>query len=410
MERQMEGAFSVSALNAYVHRMLEGDPTLKNVTVHGELSGYVQHSSGHRYFTLKDAGAMVNCVMFRGNAQSLRFLPVDGMQVSVRATAELYAPYGKYQLKVTAMEKLGVGGLYQRYEELKAKLEKEGLFDPEIKKPLPFMPKCIGIATSRTGAVIHDMIRTAWQRDPNMSFVVAPCKVEGVGSAESIVAAIRALNEDGRPDVILCGRGGGKIEELWSFNEEIVARAIANSRLPVITCVGHSRDNTIADLVSDLSVVTPTAAAQAAVPVVSELRENLHHLVVRLSAALAQAGRLRRAELGRVWASRAFQDPEGAVIRQRREQVLRLWEKAGAAQRELLRRHRAELARLEAKVEALNPEGVLRRGYACVSAGGHVLSSAGELTPGMQIDIRLRDGSALAEVLTTTIVEDDDGK
>ena len=407
---QMERALSVSELNEYVRRLLAGDPLLRSVEVSGEISGYKHHVSGHRYFSLKDAGARVQCVMFRQNAVGRDFTPKDGMQVRVRASASLFARDGSYQLYVSAMRKQGVGDLYQRFEELKAQLTREGLFDPAIKKLIPSMPKCIGIVTSRTGAAIRDMIRVARRRNPNVGIVVAPCAVQGAGAAEEIAAAIRALNDDGRPDVILCGRGGGSIEDLWAFNEEIVARTIAASRIPLISCVGHETDFTIADFAADMRAATPSMAAELAVPMVAELRQSLNAAMERLSAALRQGNMVRRAELGRVLGTRAFLDPADVVIRQRRELLARLWERSCTVEAARIMALRAELSCLTTKVDALNPAGVLRRGYACVSAQGRVLSSAGELTPGMKIDIRLRDGSARAEVLNTTVSEDDDGR
>ena len=406
----MERALSVSELNEYVRRLLAGDVLLRSLEVSGEISGYKHHVSGHRYFSLKDAGARVQCVMFRQNAMGLDFTPRDGMQVRVRASASLFPRDGSFQLYVNDMRKQGVGDLYQRFEELKAKLTREGLFDPAIKKPIPYMPACIGIVTSRTGAAIRDMIRVARRRNPNVGIVVAPCAVQGAGAAEEIAAAIRALNEDGRADVILCGRGGGSIEDLWAFNEEVVARAIAGSRIPLISCVGHETDFTIADFAADMRAATPSMAAEVAVPVAAELRQGLRAAMERVSAALRQGNSLRRAELGRAWASRAFQLPRDAVIRPRREAVARQWERAHAAEAERLRRLRAEVERLGAKADALNPAGVLRRGYACVSAEGRVLSSVGELAPGMRIDIRLRDGSVRAEVLNTMTAEGNDGR
>lgn len=406
----MERALSVSELNEYVRRLLAGDPLLRAVEVSGEISGYKHHVSGHRYFSLKDTGARVQCVMFRQNAMGLDFVPKDGMQVRVRASASLFSRDGSYQLYVSHMQKQGVGDLYQRFEELKAKLTREGLFDPAIKQPIPAMPKCVGIVTSRTGAAIRDMIRVARRRDPNVGIIVAPCAVQGAGAAEEIAAAIGRLNADGRPDVILCGRGGGSIEDLWAFNEEIVARAIAASRIPLISCVGHETDFTIADFAADMRAATPSMAAELAVPVTAELRQNLRAAMGRVQAALMQGSRVRRAELGRIWASHAFRDPADVMIRWRREQISRLWERAGAAETNRLRSLRSELDRRWTKVDALNPAGVLERGYACVRMEGRVLSSAKELAPGMRIDIRLRDGSARAEVLNTMVSEDDDGR
>ena len=392
-------ALSVSELNEYVRRLLAGDVLLRSLEVTGEISGYKHHISGHRYFSLKDAGARVQCVMFRQSAMGLKFQPQDGMRVRVRASASLYPRDGSYQLYVNSMEKCGVGELYLRFEALKEKLSKEGLFDPAIKREIPMLPKYIGIATSRTGAAIRDMIRIARRRNPNVGIIVAPCAVQGADAAGEIVEAIEALNRDGRAEVILAGRGGGSIEDLWAFNEEVVARAIANSRIPVISCVGHETDFTIADFVADVRAATPSMAAEIAVPVAAELRRNLSAAMDRLAAGLRQGNRLRRAELRRVCASRALQDPGWAIISARQEEMEGLWERCGAAQAERMRAQRARLERAGAKLDALNPAGVLDRGYAYLSAGGHILSAAAELSPGMRVDICMRDGAARAQII-----------
>lgn len=402
----VERALSVSELNEYVRRLLAGDALLRNVEVRGEISGYKLHmSSGHRYFTLKDANAQVRCVMFRQSALGLNFEPCDGTQVCVQGSASLYAQGGSFQLYVNAMRKLGVGDLYQRFEELKAQLAKEGLFDPSIKKPIPPMPKCIGIVTSRTGAAIRDMIRVARRRDPNVGFVVAPCAVQGAGAAQEIAEAIRALNRDGRAQVILCGRGGGSMEDLWAFNEEVVARAIAESNIPIISCVGHEVDFTIADFVADLRAATPSMAAELAVPMIAEQRQALAFAMKRVTAALRQGNRVRRAEFMRACASPALRDPVGALIQVRRERVARLWERAVASEERRLQTARTKIDKLGAKVEAMDPQGVLNRGYALVRAGGRICESVGALTPGMEIRVTMRDGNARATVSETNAME-----
>lgn len=396
---QNDRTLSVSELNEYVRRLLAGDVLLRSLEVTGEISGYKHHISGHRYFSLKDAGARVQCVMFRQNAMNLKFQPQDGMRVRVRASASLYPRDGSYQLYVNSMDKCGVGELYLRFEALKEKLSKEGLFDPAIKREIPMMPRCIGIVTSRTGAAIRDMIRIARRRNPNVGIIVAPCAVQGADAAGEIAQSIDALNRDGRAEVILAGRGGGSIEDLWAFNEEIVARAIARSRIPVISCVGHETDFTIADFVADVRAATPSMAAEIAVPVAAELRRGLSAAMDRLAAGLRQGNRLRRAELRRACASRVLQDPGETIISARREKLEGLWERYSAAQVERMHAQRVRLERAGAKLDALNPAGVLDRGYACLSAGGRILSAAAELLPGMRVDICMRDGAARAEII-----------
>jgi len=395
---QMDRALSVSELNEYVRRLLAGDVLLRGVEVTGEISGYKHHISGHRYFSLKDAGARVQCVMFRQNAMGLDFQPQDGMRVRVRASASLFPRDGSYQLYINSMVKSGVGDLYLKFEALKEKLSREGLFDPAIKREIPILPGCIGIVTSRTGAAIQDMIRIARRRNPNMSIVVAPCAVQGDEAAGEIVRAIEQLNRDGRADVILVGRGGGSIEDLWAFNEEVVARAIAASRIPVISCVGHETDFTIADFVADVRAATPSMAAELAVPVVSQLRASLNTVMLRVAAGLRQGNLLRRSDLRRIAASPLFRDPRGALIEDRRELLEACFTRCEAAQSEKMKSLRTELERMSVKLDALNPSGVLERGYACVSAGGRILSSVTKLNVDELVNIRFRDGGASAEI------------
>ncbi len=398
---QPDRALSVSELNEYVRRLLAGDALLRNVVVAGEISGYKHHISGHRYFSLKDAGARVQCVMFRQNAMGLDFQPQDGMRVRVQASASLFPRDGSYQLYVNSMQKAGVGDLYQKFEALKRKLTAEGLFDPAIKREIPLKPRYIGIATSITGAAIRDMIRIARRRNPRVGIIVAPCAVQGADAAGEIVEALRRLNADGRADVILVGRGGGSIEDLWAFNEEIVARAIAASEIPVISCVGHETDFTIADFVADVRAATPSMAAEIAVPVRAELKRNLDTAMRRVSAGLVQGNRLRRAELMRICASPLFRNPARELIDGRREALGGLWERCQAAERARLDRLQNHLERMGAKLGALNPAGVLNRGYAYLSTAEGVRTSAMELEPGMRVDVHLRDGVASAEILTT---------
>lgn len=403
-------SLSVSELNEYVRRLLAGDVLLRSLEVTGEISGYKHHVSGHRYFSLKDAGARVQCVMFRQNALGLSFQPQDGMRVRVRASASLFPRDGSFQLYVSGMEKCGVGELYLRFEALKEKLSKEGLFDPAIKRELPALPRCIGIVTSRTGAAIRDMIRIARRRNPNVEIVVAPCAVQGVDAAGEIVAAIDRLNRDARAEVLLVGRGGGSIEDLWAFNEEIVARAIANSRIPVVSCVGHETDFTIADFVADLRAATPSMAAEVAVPVAAELRRNLRAAMGRVTAGLRQGNRLRRSELMRVCAAGALQDPARALIRPRAEALSALWERCRGAEEARLRDAQNRLRHAGAKLDALNPAGVLDRGYAYLSDGARVFSSTAELSAGMRVDICMQDGSVRAEIIGQNTAEASDGR
>lgn len=398
---QTDRTLSVSELNEYVRRLLAGDVLLRSVEVTGEISGYKHHISGHRYFSLKDAGARVQCVMFRQNAMGLDFQPKDGMRVRVSASASLFPRDGSFQLYVNAMQKAGVGELYLKFEALKEKLAKEGLFDPALKREIPLTPKYVGIATSRTGAALRDMVRIARRRNPNVGVILAPCAVQGADAAGEIVRAIERLNRDGRAQVILAGRGGGSIEDLWAFNEEIVARAIAASRIPVISCVGHETDFTIADFVADVRAATPSMAAELAVPVTDEMKRRLNTAMDRVSIGLRQANRLRRAELGRIGASAVFGDPEGVLVKDRREKLDACFEHIQAAQNEKLHILRVGLDRTCAKLEALSPLAVLERGYACVSSENGVLTSAAQAEIGMRVNIRFKDGAVAAQIADT---------
>ncbi len=415
-----EWTISVSQLNEYVRKLISGDPMLRAIRVRGELSGFKKHVSGHLYFTLKDEQARVQCVMFRQNALRLDFLPRDGERVTVTGSASLFAQSGAYQLYVEDMAQEGAGELFLRFEELKRKLSAEGLFDPSRKKQPPMLPKVVGVVTSRTGAVLRDIVRIAGRRNPHVSILLAASAVQGNGAAEEIVAALERLNRDGRADVILCGRGGGSMEDLWPFNEEIVARAIARSKIPVISCVGHETDFTIADFVADLRAPTPSAAAELAVPVAEELENTVDVLTARMTRALMNRQMLSRARLERLTA--ALSEPgrmldakrrqvdmlllrmrralENRAVRQetRKRMVSGLTDRLERGMARRLERRHAELETLVRALEGLNPAAVLERGYAVVYAQGRAVSGVTDVTPGSEIGVRLKDGTLRAKV------------
>ena len=394
-------ALSVTELNEYARKLLAGDPLLRNVEVVGEISGYKHHSSGHRYFSLKDEGARVQCVMFRQNAFGLDFVPGDGMQVTVKGSASIYTQGGSFQLYVSQMKKAGQGDLFVRFEKLKRKLLAEGLFDPARKREIPPMPRIIGVVTSRTGAAIRDIIHVARRRNPNMGIVVSPCAVQGDGAAAEIVRAIERLNRSGACDVMLVGRGGGSMEDLWAFNEEIVARAIAASAIPVISCVGHEVDFTIADFVADLRAPTPSAAAELAVPELKQLQSALDGAVRRLAGALASGQRIRRLGLERLCASAALSQPE-RMLEPRRSALKALSDRLGTAMPARLEKNRHSLAALEASLRALNPASVLERGYAVVRQDGHVVPGVKDADAGSPLRIGFRDGEIEANIAAIT--------
>lgn len=398
MEQMNRAALTVSELNEYARKLLAGDPLLRSLEVTGEISGYKHHYSGHRYFSLKDEAARVQCVMFRQNGMSLEFEPEDGMRVTVRASASIFPRDGSFQLYVTRMQKAGQGELFIRFEKLKQKLLAEGLFDPARKREIPAMPRVIGVATSQTGAAIRDIIQVARRRNPNVGIVVAPCAVQGAGAAAEIVRAIETLNARGGCDVILAGRGGGSIEDLWAFNEEIVARAIAASRVPVVSCVGHEIDFTIADFVADLRAPTPSAAAELVVPDIRQLRNTLGAMIERLAGALQASAKVRRLSLERLCMSSALARPAQTMIEPRRALLEQLDGRRKAAMPMALERARHRLNALEASLRALNPAGVLERGYAVVRQKGRVVSGISAVDRDTPIDVALSGGELTAVV------------
>lgn len=389
---------TVSELNEYVRVSLAGDPLLRCIRVTGEISGYKQHISGHRYFSLKDERARIQCVMFRQNAQSLLFQPRDGMRVTITGAVSLFVRDGAYQLYAETMEQQGAGNLFQQFEALKQKLMAEGLFDPARKRELPFRPTVIGVATSKTGAAVRDIIRVAKRRDPGVGIVVAPCSVQGERAADEIVKSIRLLNRQGQAQVLLVGRGGGSMEDLWPFNEEKVARAIAESRIPVISCVGHETDFTIADFVADVRAATPSMAAEMAVPVRAELENACQALTRRLLRSLESGQRLRRLRLEKCMASAALAAPARLTAGPREKTALsekRLRE----AMAKRLSTESARLSELNRTLRAVSPQAVLDRGYAAVKKGGRYVSRAEQLRSRDQIELILSDGVRRAQVL-----------
>lgn len=393
---------SVSQLNEYVRRLLAGDPMLRSLRVQGEISGFKRYTSGHLYFTLKDEEACVSCVMFRSAAETLDFRPQDGQRVTIRGSASLYPQRGQFQLYVETMQREGVGELYMRFEALKRRLTAEGLFDQAIKKEIPAYPRVIGVATSRTGAVLRDIVRVARRRDPNISILLAPTSVQGAGAAGEIVHALEQLNRQGEADVILCGRGGGSIEDLWPFNEEIVARAIRASKIPVISCVGHETDFTIADFAADLRAPTPSAAAELAVPEAAALRAAIDGLLEGGAAAIERRLTLERAHLARLNASAALNMPSRLLIERRETALERLTGRMTRAAQAMPQPKRARLDGLMRALNAVNPNAVLERGYAVVRQNGQAVTDASALNVGDLIDVTLKGGTLGARVTRHT--------
>lgn len=398
---------SVSELNARIKGLIESDPVLGSVYVRGELSNYKVYPSGHHYFTLKDAESSLRCVMFRSAASKLRFRPESGMRVTAWGRVAVYPRDGAYQLYCEGLMPEGAGDLQVAYEQLKAKLADEGLFDPSHKKPIPRYPERIAVITSSAGAAVHDIIRVLRKRWPVAKVVLLPVRVQGVEAPPEIAGALRYANKYRVADVIITGRGGGSIEDLWAFNDERVARAIYASELPVISAVGHEPDVTIADFVADLRAATPSNAAELVAPDMSELRDALRSAAARLDQAVDRGLSQRRAALTELSSRRVMQSPTGFIDQRRLElDSIRLRLDAAATGR--LGRERQEFARLAAKLDALSPLKVLGRGYSiALDAEGRAVREAAQLKAGDKLDLRLSRGGAKCLVESVYGGEDD---
>lgn len=388
----MSSPISVTDLNRYVAAYLDKNENLNNVQVKGEISGLKTYASGHIYFTLKDAGASVSCVMFKAQAVRLRFRPTDGNAVVVTARATLYDRDGKFQLYVNAMQAYGIGDLYLAFEQMKQRLQAEGLFDPAHKRKLPHLPRAIGVVTSPSGAVIRDIIHVLSRRFPNFRLQLIPAQVQGDGAAASIAAAIDRFNALKRVDVLIVGRGGGSLEDLWAFNEEIVARSVFNSEIPVISAVGHETDFTICDFVADLRAPTPSAAAELAMPVRAEEEEKIARLSQRVRQALLRRSQLENQRLDSLLSRPVLAQPLKRLELEQRE-LNRLAAKLQAASTGYLQRAERDFAVLAGKLDTLSPLKVLARGYAVAKdSSGRSLVSTALVHPGDPIDIWLSDG------------------
>lgn len=390
----MDQTLSVTALNLYIRDLLDSQRTLANVGVRGELSNYKIYPSGHHYFTLKDSESSLRCVMFKSSASRLRFRPENGMGVTVWGRVTVYPRDGAYQLYASQIMPEGTGDLQIAFEQLKAKLEGEGLFDPEHKKPLPRFPGRIAIITSSAGAAVHDMIRILGKRWPLAKVLLLPVRVQGVEAPPEIAGAIRYANEFDVADLIITGRGGGSIEDLWAFNDERVARAIYASRLPVISAVGHEPDVTISDYVADRRASTPSNAAEIAVPDCREIEELLSAYELRASQGMRKQLNNLRERLDSCASRRVLLDPM-TLVDNRRMELDRSRERLAAAEEKILAGKRQRFVAATAKLDAMSPLKVLTRGYAIThDEKGNSIRSAGQLHSGDKITLRLSDGSA----------------
>lgn len=383
--------YSVSQVNGYLKELVDGDPLLRGLLVRGEVSNYKCYPSGHHYFSLKDEQGSIRCVMFRGDAARLRFKPVNGLSVIAYGRVSVYPRDGQYQLYCTQLMEDGRGALDRAFEELKKKLEAQGLFDPAKKQPLPAYPRRIALVTSPAGAAVRDMIRILRQRWPLTQVLVVPVRVQGEGAAEEIAAAIHQVNNRDDIDLIITGRGGGSREDLWAFNEEPVAWAIALSNIPVISAVGHEPDVTISDYVADLRASTPSNAAELAVPDQQQERQRLEGLTLRLRQAMEVQLDRDRKELRRLEQSRVLRNPV-AVVDDQRMRLDGVQRRLAMALERTLRRGRVELAGLAGRVDAMSPLKVLSRGYAIAKAEDRAVTTVEQVQPGQAMDVLVADG------------------
>ena len=391
---------SVAQLNAWVKSLLEDEPAFHQIWVEGEISNYKHQSSGHLYFSLKDNQASVRCVMFSAKARLLRFRPDNSMKVLLRATVSLYERDGQYQLYVSQMEPQGIGSLALALEQLKTRLSEEGLFAEHLKKPLPFLPKSVGIVTSATGAAVHDIISVITRRCPGVQLYLTPVLVQGPGAAEQIATAIDLFNQHHLAEVLIVGRGGGSLEELWAFNEEVVVRAIHRSKIPVVSAVGHETDFTLSDFVADLRAPTPSAAAELVVPDLQKMKDQINELQNRLLNAIEMSFKQKQErlfyyqnklepEIFRSWLQHkqnSLSDPQ-----QRMVHAITL----------LVQQRTSQWQNLCGKLDALSPLHILSRGYAfCQNEQTlDIITSIRQLRLGDEVRITLADGNATGKIL-----------
>ena len=394
-----ERCYTVSEINRYLNGLMKSDPLLQDVLVNGEVSNFRPHYSGHLYFTLKDGTCALRCVMFRNAASKLRFQLENGQNIIIRGNISVFERDGQFQLYCDEIRADGVGDLYTAFEQMKRRLSDEGLFDQSAKKPLPPYPQSVCVLTSPTGSVVRDIINVATRRFPKAVIKIYPVQVQGATAASQVARAIGIVNAQNLADVIIVARGGGSLEDLWAFNEETVARAIAASYIPVVSAVGHETDYTICDFVSDLRAPTPSAAAELVFPDAAALNDRVGRQGKLLAYALRKKSEQARRRLERCVSNRVFTKPE-LRVEYARIRVNNAEERFIGAMRSLSARDTARLAVLSARLNALSPLATLARGYAIVSdaAKGNTIKYARDAGMGQRLDIRLQDGSLRCEV------------
>ena len=393
-----ELAVSVTDLNKYIKNKIAEDENLSNIIVKGEISNFKHHYTGHLYFTLKDENSLIKCIMFKSYAQKLNFEPKDGMKVYIFGAVSVFERDGVYQIYAKVMEEDGLGDLYTKYQKLKEELEKKGLFDESHKQKIPMFPKVIGVLTSQTGSVIRDIINVSTRRNPNVYIRLLPVPVQGEGAAEKIAYGIDYMNKNKLADVLILARGGGSLEDLWPFNEEVVANSIYNSKIPIISAVGHETDFSISDFVADLRAPTPSAAAELAVPDIYEVKQKINTYQNRLKMALTKKMEIMKLRYEKCMSSSVFKEPTRRInenyikidtyVKQLENLINKVKEK-----------NKNKYIELVSKLDTLSPLKTLTRGYSIVEKEGKIIKSIADLKAEDEISIRLKDGKKQAKII-----------
>ena len=391
-------AITVTDLNKYIKDKIEDDEYLNNILIKGEISNFKNHYTGHMYFTLKDENSLVKCIMFKSYAQKLTFMPKDGMKVLIIGSVSVFERDGVYQIYAKVMEEDGLGDLYTKYQELKNKLERQGLFDEQHKKEIPMYPKIVGVLTSQTGSVIKDIINVSTRRNPNVYIRLLPVPVQGEGAAEKIAYGIDYMNRYQLSDVLIIARGGGSLEDLWPFNEEIVARSIYKSEIPIISAVGHETDFTIADFVADLRAPTPSAAAELAVPDVYELKQKLNTYRNRLKMALSKNLQIARLRYEKCMSSSIFREPT-RYINENYIRIDNYIKQLVNLVKVKYEKEKTNYIKIVTRLDTLSPLKTLTRGYSITEKDGKIIKSKIELDIDDDINIRFSDGNVEAKIV-----------
>ena len=393
-----EMAISVTDLNKYIKNKIADDEYLNNILIKGEISNFKHHYTGHLYFTLKDENSLIKCIMFKSYAQKLNFEPKDGMKVYILGSVSVFERDGVYQIYAKVMEEDGLGDLYTKYQKLKEELEKKGLFDQTHKQKIPMMPKVVGVLTSQTGSVIRDIINVSTRRNPSVYIRLLPVPVQGEGAAEKIAEGIEYMNQNQLADVIILARGGGSLEDLWPFNEEIVAHSIYESKIPIISAVGHETDFSISDFVADLRAPTPSAAAELAVPDIYEVKQKINTYQNRLKMALTKKLEIMKLRYDKCMSSSVFREPTRRIqenyikidsyVKQLENVINKIKEK-----------NKNKYIELVSKLDTLSPLKTLTRGYSIIEKKGKIVKSVTDLQTEDEISIRLKDGEKQAKII-----------